>query len=163
MMCIRDADKRDLPAITDIYNDAIINTTATFDTKPKSYEEQEIWFEAHGPEYPLMVLELDGVVVGWASLSRYSDRCAYEKTAEISFYVKEVFRGRGFGRQLIEAIVLRGKEAGLHTILSRITADNHKSIHLHEAVGFRHVGVMREVGEKFGRILDVCLMQLIYD
>ena len=163
MFCIREADKADFPAVTAIYNEAILTTTATFDTEPKCFEEREIWFEAHGSQYPMLVMELGGSVVGWASLSRFSDRCAYSKTAEISLYIKDGYRGQGIGRKLIEAIVLRGREAGLHTILSRITSGNEISIHLHEAAGFEHVGIMKEVGTKFGLLLDVCLMQLIYE
>ena len=110
----------------------------------------------------MIVAEVQGEVVGWASLSRYSDRLAYEKTAEISVYVKDGFRGRGIGRKLMEEIIARGRAAGLHTILARITASNEQSIYLHEAFGFQHIGVMREVGRKFGMLLDVCLMQLIF-
>ncbi|HHX95422.1 MAG TPA: N-acetyltransferase [Clostridia bacterium] len=162
MCLIRKAEITDLPVITEIYNDAILTTTATFDIEPKSLETQEAWFYAHGPRYPLIVAEVQGEVVGWASLSRYSDRLAYEKTAEISVYVKDGFRGRGIGRKLMEEIIARGRAAGLHTILARITASNEQSIYLHEAFGFQHIGVMREVGRKFGMLLDVCLMQLIF-
>jgi phosphinothricin acetyltransferase len=163
MINIRQADRSDLAAITDIYNEAILTTTATFDTEPKSIEEQELWFKAHGAQYPLIVAELNGTVVGWASLSKWSDRCAYSKTAELSVYVKSGYRGHGIGRKLFEAIMIRGKEAGLHTIISRITSGNEVSIHLHEELGFEHIGVMKEVGVKHGLLLDVCLMQLIYN
>lgn len=162
MFFIREATPADLPAITDIYNDAILATTATFDTQPKSYEEQEIWFNDHGSKYPLVVAVLQGTIVGWASLSRWSNRCAYSQTAEISIYVKEGYRSRGIGKKLMESIILRGRKAGLHTVISLITAGNDKSIHLHEAAGFQHIGVMREVGKKRGMLLDVCMMQLIY-
>jgi phosphinothricin acetyltransferase len=77
--------------------------------------------------------------------------------------VKSGYRGHGIGRKLFEAIMIRGKEAGLHTIISRITSGNEVSIHLHEELGFEHIGVMREVGVKHGLLLDVCLMQLIYN
>jgi len=159
---IREAKIDDLEAITEIYNHAILTTTATFDTVPKTYAEQKEWFENHGPKYPILVAELDGAVVGWASLSRWSDRCAYSDTAEISVYVKEGYRGRGIGKKLLATIVRKGKEAGLHTVIARISTDNRVSIHLHELVGFQSIGVMKEVGRKFGRLLDVCVMQLIY-
>jgi len=162
MICIRQADKSDLAAITDIYNEAILTTTATFDTEPKSLEEQEVWFNNHGDCFPVIVAELNGTVVGWASLSKWSDRCAYAKTAEISVYIKDGYRGKGIGRKLMEEIVSRGRKAGLHTIISRITAGNEISIRLHETMGFEHIGVMKEVGIKHGQLLDVCLMQLIY-
>lgn len=162
MVLIRDAQKTDLFAITEIYNEAILTTTATFDTEPKSLEEQEKWFNAHDARYPLIVAEFQGTVVGWASLSRYSDRCAYSATAEVSFYVKDGHRGMGIGKKLLESVLLKGKEAGLHTVLSRITSNNELSIHLHKEAGFEHIGVMREVGTKFGQLLDVTMMQLIY-
>ncbi len=162
MFIIRPAKPDDLTAITDIYNEAILTTDATFDTEPKTVESQKEWFEHHDSRNPILVAESDNQVNGWASLSQWSDRCAYSDTAEISVYVKDGYRGQGIGRQLIEKIIQAGKEAGLHTIISRITAGNDESIHLHEGFGFEHIGVMKEVGEKYGRLLDVVLMQKIY-
>jgi phosphinothricin acetyltransferase len=108
------------------------------------------------------VAELDGLVVGWASLSQWSDRLAYADTAEISLYVRESLRGQGIGKRLIAAIVVEGEKAGLHTLIARIVAGNQASIRLHEAVGFEAIGVMREVGRKFGQLLDIHLMQKLY-
>ncbi|MEW5937148.1 MAG: N-acetyltransferase family protein [Candidatus Thermoplasmatota archaeon] len=152
----------DLSAITEIYNDAILSTNATFDTNPKSVEEQRAWFRQHGDKYPLIVAEMDGQVVGWAALSPWSDRCAYADTAEISLYVRKEDRGKGIGRRLIENIIASGKRAGLHTVIARITEGNEASVHLHASLGFEHIGIMREVGRKFGRLLDVHIMQLVY-
>ncbi|MGD9116789.1 MAG: GNAT family N-acetyltransferase [Dehalococcoidia bacterium] len=162
MFTIRPAVATDLGAITDIYNQAILNTVATFDTSPKTAEEQKGWFDSHGP-YPLLVALQDGVIVGWASLSAWSDRCAYSKTAEISCYVREDSRGRGIGEKLSVAIVRAGREAGLHTLIARIAEGNAVSVHIAESLGFEHAGVMKEVGHKFGRWLDVYIMQKIYD
>ena len=163
MLIIRQAILEDLGAITEIYNEAILKTVATFDTKPKTLEEQKIWFGNHGSKYPILVAEQDGLVVGWASLSRWSDRCAYSDTAEISLYVKEEFRGKGIGRKLMEAIIREGQKAGLHTVIARIAEGTEVSIHLHESVGFEHIGIMKEVGRKFSKLLDVYLMQKTYD
>ncbi len=149
----------DLPAITEIYNDAIRKTVATFDTEPKSHEEQKLWFDAHGTNYPIIVADTDGAVVGWASLSHYSDRCAYSETAEVSVYVAEPHRGKGIGRQLLQELVERGKETALHVLIARIAGGNEVSIHLFEAYGFTHVGILREVGRKFGKLIDVYIMQ----
>jgi L-amino acid N-acyltransferase YncA len=88
-MTIRQASKDDLTAITEIYNEAIHKTVATFDTTPKTREEQKIWFTSHGPKNPILVVEHDGRVVGWASLSMWSDRCAYADTAEVSLYIEK--------------------------------------------------------------------------
>ncbi len=162
MLTIRRATLDDLDAITEIYNEAILKTVATFDTEPKTLEEQQRWFTSHGPKYPIMVAEEDGLVVGWASLSMWSDRCAYADTAEISLYVRETHQGRGIGKKLLEAILNEGKRAGLHTVVARITEGNAVSIHLFKSAGFEHIGVMREVGWKFGKLLDVHLLQKIY-
>ena len=162
MFTIRPAKLDDLKAITEIYNEAILTTHATFDTEPKTDAGQRVWFANHGPRNPILVTELDGVVVGWASLSEWSDRCAYSDTAEISLYVKQESRSLGIGRRLLEAIIREGEKVGLHTVIARIVEGNQASIHLHENVGFEHIGVMREVGQKFGKLLDVYLMQKIY-
>jgi len=163
MLIVRRAILEDLGAITEIYNEAILKTVATFDTKPKTVEEQKIWFANHGSKYPILVAEQDGLVVGWASLSRWSDRCAYSDTAEISLYVKEEFRGKGIGTKLMEAIIREGQKADLHTVIARIVEGTEVSIHLHESVGFEHIGIMKEVGRKFGKLLDVYLMQRTYN
>ena len=160
---IRPAKIDDLPAITEIYNQAILNTVATFDTEPKTPEEQHIWFDEHGDRYPILVAEIDGIPVGWASLSEWSDRRAYSDTAEISVYIGEGFRGKGIGRALSQAIIQAGREAGLHTLIARIAEGNASSIHIAESQGFEHIGIMREVGRKFGRLIDVYLMQKLLD
>ena len=163
MLAIRQAKLEDLGAITQIYNDAILKTVATFETQPKTAEEQMMWFADHDPEYPILVAENKGVVVGWASLSKWSDRCGYSATAEISVYVDEKHQGKGIGRKLLEAIILEGQEAGLHTLIARIAEGSEASINLHKSAGFEHIGTMKEVGRKFGKRLDVHLLQKIYD
>jgi L-amino acid N-acyltransferase YncA len=102
-------------------------------------------------------------VIGWASMSQWSDRCAYAATAEASLYVREGYQGKGVGRQLSIAILKAAKGAGLHTAILRIAGDNTISIKLAESLGFKHIGVMKEVGHKFGKLLDVYLMQIIFD
>jgi len=159
---IRTAKPDDLKDITEIYNYAIQNTTATFDTQTKTLEEQKEWFKNHGSKNPIIVAEVDGEMVGWAALFPYSTKCAYSDTAEISLYVKEGCHGKGIGKKLIEEVVKEGKKAGLHSLIARITEGNQISIHLHESVGFKHVGIYKEVGFKFGKHLDVTLMQKVY-
>jgi L-amino acid N-acyltransferase YncA len=162
MSIIRRASRDDLEGITEIYNDAVLKTVATFDTEPKTREEQEIWFAEHGPRYPILVAERDGLILGWASLSRWSERCAYSDTAEVSLYVSEKQRGRGIGRDLLDAIIRESREKKIHTIIARIAEGNWVSINLLESTGFEHIGVMREVGRKFDKLLDVYLMQKIF-
>ena len=163
MVLIRRPTVADLPAITDIYNEAVLTTNATFDSEPKTLAQQEVWFNSHDARHPILVAEQDKAVVAWASLSEWSSRCAYSDTAEISIYVMEQFRNQGIGKKLLAKIMLAGQECGLHTILSGITEGNDTSIHLHEAAGFETVGTMREVGYKFNKLLDVRLMQRIFD
>jgi phosphinothricin acetyltransferase len=162
MVIIRPATMNDLRAITEIYNEAILTTDATFDSEPKTLAEQELWFAAHNAKHPILVAEQDRVVVGWASLSEWSSRCAYAATAEISIYIKQEFRNQGVGKRLMLAIMRKGERIGLHTVIARITEGNQTSIHLHEEAGFENIGLMREVGRKFGKLLDVRLMQRIY-
>lgn len=159
---IRDATLDDLPAIAEIYNEAILKTVATFDTTPKSLEEQKKWFTSHGSKNPIIIAEENGVIVAWASLSEWSDRCAYSDAAEVSLYVREEHQEKGIGRKLLEELVKKGSRVGLHTIIARIAEGNAISVHLHESLGFEHIGIMKEVGHKFGRLLDVYMMQKIY-
>lgn len=161
-MRIRFAEIHDVPDITEIYNDAILNSTATCDTEIKSIENRIDWLNVHSKKYPVIVAIENEKVVGWASMSRWSDRIAYNDTAEISVYIHKNFRDKGIGKLLLKEIIEAGKVGGLHCVLSRITQGNEKSIYLHEKYGFTHVGVMREVANKFGKILDVYMMQLIY-
>jgi phosphinothricin acetyltransferase len=156
---LRRADLADLPAMTEIYNEAIITTTATFDTEPKSLDERVQWFQAHDDNHPIIVAIVAGQVVGWSSLSRWSDRRAYDRTAETSSYVKQEYRGQGIGRKLKEATIKEARRLGFHTLIARVVAGNEESLHLNECFGFVHIGTMKEVGQKFGRLLDVQLLQ----
>lgn len=162
MLNIRPATENDVIAITEIYNEAILNTTATFDTDPKTVESRMKWFRAHDANHPILVGDINNKVVGWASISVWSDRCAYDTTAEVSVYVHKDFRNQGIGKRLLELLTLEGEERKLHTLISRITEGNEQSIYLHERLGFEHIGVMKEVGMKFGKFLDVHMMQKVF-
>jgi phosphinothricin acetyltransferase len=162
MQTIRAANESDILAITDIYNEAVLNTTATFDTDTKSVEDRLAWFRNHDDKHPIIVAEIAGRVVGWGSLSRWSDRVAYDTTAEVSFYVHVDHRQKGIGKQLLEVLTLEGERVGLHSLISRITSDNEASIHLHEIFQFEKAGVLKEVGRKFDSFLDVHIMQLVF-
>ncbi len=162
MLQIRPVTEFDILAITDIYNDAILNTTATFDTEVKTVEERLIWLRNHDANHPVLVAEINNEVIGWASLSKWSDRSAYDSTAEVSVYVQKDFRDQGIGKRLLEVITLEGQEKGLHTLISRITEGNEKSIYLHERLGFVTIGTLKEVGRKFGKLLDVHMLQRVF-
>lgn len=160
---IRRANLADVEAITGIYNEAILTTTATFDTEPKSVDERTQWLQSHDERHPVLVAEAEGLVVGWASLTRWSERKAYDETAETSFYVQASHRGRGIGRKLKSAIIKEARRLRFHTLIARIAEGSQESIHLNESAGFVHVGTLKEVGRKFGRLLDVHIMQLVLD
>lgn len=162
MTTIRPATELDQQAILDIYNEAVENTTATFDTEKRTLEKQMDWFRSHKTNHPVFVAEVNGTIAGWASLSSWSERNAYAGTVEVSVYVHHDHRGKGIGKKLLQLITLEGKKVNNHTVISRITTDNEISIHLHESLGYRHIGVMKEPGKKFGKYLDVCLMQYMY-
>ena len=162
MITYRPATHHDQTAILDIYNEAVLNTTATFDTEERTMEKQLLWFASHRERHPVLVAEELGQVIGWASLSPWSERSAYDASVEVSVYVHNDHRGKGIGSRLLELITLAGKEAGNHTVISRITSGNEVSIHLHEKLGYRIVGTLKEVGLKFGRYLDVVILQLNY-
>ncbi len=162
MLKIKSAIKNDLLSITEIYNDAVLNTTATFDTKPKSIAEQEKWFDRHTGKYTVIVAIDNNIVVGWASLSPWSNRAAYCNTADIAVYIKEGFRGKGIGNKLVGELLKKGPEIGLHTAIAKICEDNKTSLNLFKKLGFEHIGTMKEVGYKFERLLDVHLMQIIF-
>ena len=158
-LTIRRAQPPDVDAITEIYNEAILTTTATFDTTPKTASERLQWLASHDERHPVIVAELNGTVVGWASLSRWSDRSAYSDTAETSFYVKSAYRGRGAGRKLKQAIIDEARRQKFHTLIARIAEGGDASLHLNESFGFVRVGTMKAVGRKFGRRLDVHILQ----
>lgn len=160
---IRRAELADVPAITDIYNEAVLTTTASFDTEPKSVEDRANWFHSHDARHPVLVAVAEGKVVGWAALTPWSDRKAYEDTAETSFFVHSAYRGQGIGRQLKEAIVDEARRLRFHTLLARVAETSAESIHLNESVGFVHVGTLKEVGKKFDKLLSVHILQKMLD
>jgi L-amino acid N-acyltransferase YncA len=163
LVTIRRAELGDAPAIAEIYNEAILTTTATFDTEPKSVEERTQWLQSHDERHPVLVAAVDGRVVGWASLTRWSERRAYDETAETSFYVHSTHRGRGVGRKLKEAIIEEARRLKYHTLIARVAEGSGESIHLNESAGFVLVGTLKEVGRKFDRRLDVHIMQKILE
>ena len=157
---IRDATPADAPAIAGIYNQAVLGTTATFDTEPKTAEDRRRWLAEHDDEHPVIVAERAGEVVGWGSLSSVSDRHAWDCTVEISTYVDERHHGTGVGRALGTDLIARARDLGHHVIISRVCAENVASIRLSAQLGFAQAGVMHEVGRKFGRWLDVVILEL---
>ena len=160
---IRLATINDASAVAEIYNEAILTTTATFDTVPQSVDDRKAWIEAHDERHPVFVAEVEGNVVGWAALTEWSSRPAYSRTVESAFYVAEKFRGLGIGRALKAKTIEEARRLGFHTVLARMADTAEASRHLNESLGFQYLGTMKEVGFKFGRWLDVHFMQLMLD
>jgi L-amino acid N-acyltransferase len=160
MIQIRKAHLDDIYAIRDIYNEAVLNTTATFDVDEKSLENRIDWFLNRDENFPVMVAEKQGEIVGYIALNKWSDKKAYDITAEISLYISPENRRKGIGKMLVDVIVNAAIDhTNLHSIIARITEGNEQSIHLHELNGFEKIGVMKEAGMKFNKLLNVTFMQ----
>ena len=162
-MKIRSATFDDLPGILEIYNDAVLNTTATYDYEPRTLYHRIAWFDDHVKHnYPVFVaVNDDGRIIGWSALNRYHDRLGYRFTTENSVYVAADRRGQGIGKSLMPPLIEGARERGLHVLLAAIDAQNDVSIRLHAGFGFQSVGCFKQVGFKFGRWLDVVYMELL--
>lgn len=160
---LRPATVSDAAAILEIYNREVTATTATFDLVPRTLAEQEEWLAARSGAFAAIVaIDLEtGQLVGFASLSPYKPRAAYNTTVEDSVYVHRDFGGRGIGKVLMGHLVEVARESGFHSIIARIESSSTASRALHAACGFELVGIEREVGRKFNRWLDVAVMQLV--
>jgi len=156
---IRLAVPADAAAIAAIYNAEVTGSTVTFDLTPRTLAEQVAWLQQRSGVHAVIVAVADDEVVGFASLSQWRDRPAYSTTVEDSIYVRDDQRGNGVGRLLLEELVLLATRHGFHTMIARIVGGHTASIALHRALGFEVVGTEHEVGRKFGRWLDVVLMQ----
>jgi L-amino acid N-acyltransferase YncA len=159
-MHVRLVEPSDAESLRRIYNAEVVGSTATFDLRPRTPEEQMAWIAEHRGTYPVVVAVADdGVVLGFGSLSTYRDRPSYATTVENSVYVDAGHRGEGVGRALLEELVRLGSLHGFHSMIARVGGDNTASIALHRACGFEEVGIEREIGRKFNRWLDVSVLQ----
>jgi phosphinothricin acetyltransferase len=158
MLFIRPATLADLPALTDIYNHYVVNTTVTFDVSPFTPEGRRPWFDEHQPTGRLrlvVAIEAPDNVVGYASTSRWRPKPAYDTTVESSVYCRADAIGRGYGRRLYEALFESIANEDVHRIVAGVSLPNPASVALHERLGFRPVGVFPGVGRKFDRFWDV--------
>ncbi|TGE32348.1 GNAT family N-acetyltransferase [Desulfosporosinus sp. Sb-LF] len=157
---IRLAERRDLQRLNEIYNWAVLNTVATFDLEERSSEQSEQWFVSHqNPFYPLYVVETAGNVSGWGSLSPFHPRAAYRLTGEFSIYLSPEYQGEGIGSFLLQHLCQCAEALGYHSLIGLITATNSASLGLAQKHGFLRVGHYHEVGQKFGKWLDVIAVQ----
>lgn len=159
---IRPALEADLPAILGIYNDAVENTTAIWNETPADLANRKAWFaERTAKGFPVLVAEREGTVVGYGSFGDFRPFDGYRVTVEHSVYVDRQARGQGAGETLLAALIAEAKRMKKHNMIGGIDSSNTASIALHVKFGFEEVGRMPGVGEKFGRPLDLVLMQKV--
>ena len=160
---VRPATTADAPAILDIYNYAVRETTAVWTETPASLDNRlALMAERAARGYPFLVAELaDGAVAGYATFGDFRYFDGYAATVEHSVYVGPQFHRRGVARALMPPLIDAARACGKHVMVGAIAADNDASIRLHAAFGFEKTGLMPQVGRKFGRWLDLLWMQKI--
>lgn len=161
---IRDARPTDVPGILDIYNDAVLNTTAIWNEQPVDLANRQAWFDARQAQrYPILVI-VDAAadqVLGYASFGDWRPFEGFRHTVEHSVYIRADQRGNGLAPKLMQALIERARACDKHVMVAAIESGNSASIRLHERLGFTLNGQMPQVGVKFGRWLDLTFMQLI--
>ena len=159
---IRLATEDDLPAMLEIYNDIILNTTAVYEYEPHTLEMRRQWFLTKQEQrLPVFLAEEDGGLAGFSTIGPFRAWAAYKYSVENSIYVKNGLRGKGIGRLLLAPLIGAARNLKMHTIIAGIEATNIASIKLHESFGFKEVAHFKEVGWKFERWLDLKFLQLL--
>jgi L-amino acid N-acyltransferase YncA len=161
MPTTRPSRDQDIPAITAIYAHHVLNGTGTFETTPPSEQDMASRrADVLAKELPFLVAEEDGRILGFAYCNWFKPRPAYRYSAEDSIYMADGERGRGAGKQLLAALADQAQAAGVRKLIAVIgDSANRGSVRVHEAIGFSHVGVLKSCGWKFGKWLDVVLME----
>lgn len=152
---IRKAELVDLPGIVRIYNQSVPDRNATCDLQLTTLEERIPWFHRHNARHPLWVAAEGERVIGWACISTYNEKAGYALTVENSVYVDKAFRGRGWGRRLLEHTIEESRRLKYHLILARIFAHNETSIALHLKLGFEEQGRLKEIARMDDTFYDV--------
>lgn len=150
---------KDYPQIKEIYDYYVENTTVTFATSKVSLAELKTTVLTGHPKYKSFIITVDGDVIGFCYYSQYRKREAYDRTAEVTIYLKPEFSGKGFGKQTLEMMEAVAWENGIRVLIGVITAENVQSVALFEKCGFKKCAHFKNVGEKFNRLLDVVAMQ----
>ncbi|WP_313622075.1 N-acetyltransferase family protein [Achromobacter sp.] len=148
-----------------IFNDAIITSTALYDYKPRPREAMQGWFQTKQQGgFPVVGMEnAEGELMAFASYGTFRAWPAFKYSVEHSVYVDARFRGLGLGETMMRELIQRARANGVHVLVGGIDAANQGSIRLHEKLGFKHAGTIREAGFKFGRWLDLAFYQLTLD
>lgn len=160
---IRPVKLQDAKAITDIYNEYILHSVATFDTEPLEEEEMRSRLGNISEHFPYFVYETDNKVVGYCYAHGWKERTAYRYTLETTVYISPAHTGKGIGKQLMQQLIKACREGGYHALIACITEGNEASNRLHEKLGFKQVSHFRQVGLKYGRRLDVVDYELILE
>lgn len=152
-------------AILDIFNEAILTSTALYDYQPRPLASMETWFAAKDKgNFPVLGLENEaGTLVAFGSYGTFRAWPAYKYSVEHSVYVHKNHRGRGLSLTVMRALIEAARQREVHAMLGGIDASNAGSIALHERLGFKHVGTLPQVGFKFGQWLDLAFYQLLLD
>lgn len=158
---VRPATETDVPAITRIYNQGIVDRVATLETDERDEDERRAWLVSREERHPVVVAERGGSVVGWGSLNSFNPRPAYRHVADISVYVEREARGTGVGRALLDRLVELAREIGYHKLVLATFPFNPAGQALYRRPGFREVGTYREQGQLDGRWVDVTMMELL--
>jgi len=158
---VRKAVETDIPGILEIYNDAILHTTALYTYEPYTLPMMQQWFrDKSDKRLPVYIADVGRRVAGFASYGPFRPWPAYKYTVEHSIYIHPEFRGQGLSKQLLRTIIDDATSCELHTIVAGIDSQNSISIRLHRQFGFSEAGLISQVGYKFGRWLDLQFMQL---
>ena len=161
---IRAANPDDAASIAEIYAHHVLHGTASFDTVPPdadTWRAKIVDISARG--WPFLVVEEDGAVLGYAYATQFRDRPAYAETCENSIYLAPDHSGRGIGSALMAALLPAAAEAGFRQMIAVVGGDEPASVALHRKFGFTVAGRMRDVGRKFGRLLDTVYLQRSLD
>lgn len=162
-MIVRDASEAELAGILAIYNHAVAHTTAIWNDVVVDLDNRRAWWRGRVEAgFPVLVaVDEVGTVLGYASYGPFRPFDGYRQTVEHSVYVAENARRRGVATALITALEGRARDAGMHVMVGGIAADNEASLDLHRRLGFSETGRLPEVGQKFGRRLDLMFMQKV--
>jgi len=164
MAVIRFATPADAAAMRQIFNQEVEHSTASWEWFPLSHDDWRQWFHAHTRDnHVLLVAEDSGEVVGFAGYGSFRDKAGYVTTVEDSVFLKAGYRGHGLGKQLLQQLLAEARTRGVHAVVAAVTSENQASLALHLGCGFARAGLLPQAGHKFGRWLDLYLLQIILD
>ncbi len=157
---IRQAQPADLEAILEIYNDAILKTTAVYDYKPHTIADRLAWYQKKVSDgFPVLVFEENNLVIGWATFGPFRPWPAYKYTIEHSVYVHEDHRRKQVATKLLEQLIKIAGDREFATMVAGIDSANEASVAIHRKLGFTSCGTIKKAGYKFGRWLDLTFYQ----